>query len=54
MAVGRIGRTEYNFPVTGAALAANLGLNLLLIPPYGIVGAGIALVASYVVMVGLM
>ena len=40
VAVGRVGRTEYNFPVTGVALAVNLGLNLLLIPPYGIVGAG--------------
>jgi O-antigen/teichoic acid export membrane protein len=49
-----VGRTEYNFPVTGVALATNLGLNLVLIPPYGIVGAGIALVAAYLVMVGLM
>jgi O-antigen/teichoic acid export membrane protein len=54
VAVGRVGRTEYNFPVTGVALATNLGLNLVLIPPYGIVGAGIALVAAYLVMVGLM
>ena len=34
--------------------AVNLGLNLLLVPPYDIVGAGIALVASYVVMLALM
>ena len=54
VAVGRVGRTEYNFPVTGAALATNVLLNLVLIPPYGIVGAGIALVCSYLVMVGLM
>ena len=35
VAVGRAGRTEFNFPVTAAALAVNLGLNLLLVPPYG-------------------
>ena len=29
-------------------------LNLVLVPPYGIVGAGIALVVSYLLMVGLM
>ena len=34
--------------------AVNLGLNLLLVPPYGIVGAGIALVVSYLVMLALM
>lgn len=33
VAVGRVGRTEYNFPVTGVALAVNIGLNLILIPP---------------------
>ena len=54
VAVGRAGRTGFNFPVTGAALACNVVLNLVLIPPYGIVGAGIALVASYLVMVALM
>ena len=52
VAVGRVGRTEYNFPVTAVALAVNIGLNLVLIPPYGIVGAGIALVVAYLVMVG--
>jgi len=54
VAVGRVGRTEYNFPVTAVALAVNIGLNLVLIPPYDIVGAGIALVAAYLVMVALM
>ena len=54
VAVGRVGRTEYNFPVTAVALAVNIGLNLVLIPPYGIVGAGIALVGAYLVMVALM
>jgi O-antigen/teichoic acid export membrane protein len=52
--LGRTGRTEFNFPATVAATAANVLLNLILVPPYGIVGAGIALVASYVVVLALM
>lgn len=52
--LGRTGRTEFNFPATLAALAANVALNLLLIPPLGIVGAGLALVASYLVVLALM
>lgn len=52
--LGRTGRTEFNFPATLAALAANIALNLALVPPLGIVGAGIALVASYVVVLALM
>ncbi len=52
--LGRTGRTEFNFPATIAALVANVALNLLLVPSHGIVGAGIALVASYGVVVGLM
>jgi O-antigen/teichoic acid export membrane protein len=54
VSVQRTGRTGFNFPVTGTALAVNIGLNLALIPPYGLVGAGIALVGAYVVMIGLM
>jgi O-antigen/teichoic acid export membrane protein len=52
--LGRTGRTEFNFPATAAALAANIALNLALVPPFGIVGAGLALVASYVVVLVLM
>ncbi len=52
--LGRTGRTEFNFPATIAALVANVVLNVILVPPLGIVGAGLALVASYVVVVGLM
>ncbi len=52
--LGRTGRTEFNFPATIAALVANVALNLLLVPPLGIVGAGIALVASYLVVLALM
>jgi O-antigen/teichoic acid export membrane protein len=52
--LGRTGRTEYNFPATAAATVANIALNLALVPPLGIVGAGIALVASYLVVLALM
>jgi O-antigen/teichoic acid export membrane protein len=52
--LGRTGRTELNFPATLAALAVNVVLNLVLVPPLGIVGAGLALVASYLVVVALM
>jgi O-antigen/teichoic acid export membrane protein len=52
--LGRTGRTEYNFPAAIAALVSNVVLNLLLVPPLGIVGAGLALVGSYLVVVALM
>ncbi len=52
--LGRTGRTGFNFPATIAALAANIALNLALVPPLGIVGAGLALVASYLVVLALM
>jgi len=52
--LGRTGRTEYNFPATVVATAANIVLNLVLIPPLGIVGAALALVASYLVVLVLM
>lgn len=52
--LGRTGRTEFNFPATIAALVANLALNLALVPSLGIVGAGLALVASYIIVVALM
>ena len=52
--LGRTGRTEFNLPATIAGTAVNVALNLILIPPYGIVGAGAALVASYLVVLVLM
>jgi O-antigen/teichoic acid export membrane protein len=52
--LGRTGRTEFNFPATIAATAANIGLNVALVPPFGIVGAGLALVGSYLVVLALM
>lgn len=52
--LGRTGRTEFNFPAAIAALVANVALNLLLVPSLEIVGAALALVASYGVVVVLM
>ena len=52
--LGRTGRTEFNFPAAIGALIANVVLNLLLVPSLGIVGAGLALVASYLVVLALM
>jgi O-antigen/teichoic acid export membrane protein len=52
--LGRTGRTEFSFPATIAATTTNVILNLVLVPPLGIVGAGLALVASYLVVLALM
>ena len=52
--LGRTGRTEFNFPATGAGTVVNIGLNLVLLPSMGIVGAGVSLVASYAVVLVLM
>src|SRR5215208_2874453 len=52
--LGRTGRTEFSFPATIAAVVTNVGLNLLLVPSQGIVGAGLALVGSYLIVLALM
>ncbi|HEY2716593.1 MAG TPA: oligosaccharide flippase family protein [Solirubrobacterales bacterium] len=52
--LGRTGRTEFNLPAAIAALVTNVVLNLVLVPPLGIVGAALALVASYLVVTVLM
>ena len=52
--LGRTGRTEFNLPATLAGTVANIVLNLVLIPPLGFVGAAIALVASYAIVLVLM
>lgn len=45
--LGRTGRTEFSFPATVGGTVLNIALNAILIPPWGIVGAAVALVASY-------
>jgi O-antigen/teichoic acid export membrane protein len=52
--LGRTGRTEFNLPAALTALVVNVVLNLVLVPPYGIVGAAVALVASYLAVTVLM
>jgi O-antigen/teichoic acid export membrane protein len=48
--VGRAKRTQFNWIVTGVAAAVNVALNLILIPPYGMMGAAIATIAAYATM----
>ena len=48
--VGRARRTQFNWVVTGIAGVVNLGLCFGLIPRYGMMGAAVATIASYVVM----
>lgn len=48
--VGRARRTQFNWVVTGAAALLNVALNLILIPPYGMMGAAVATVAAYTLM----
>ncbi len=48
--IGRAGRRGSNWMITGAAALLNVALNLILIPPYGMTGAAISMVASYFAM----
>ena len=48
--VGRAKRTQFNWIVAGAAAAVNVVLNLILIPPYGMMGAAVATIAAYTTM----
>ena len=48
--VGRAKRTQFNWAITGVAALVNVALNLILIPPYGMMGAAAATVAAYAVM----
>ena len=48
--IGRAQRTQFNWIVTGAAALVNVVLNLVLIPPYGMMGAAISTLAAYVAM----
>jgi O-antigen/teichoic acid export membrane protein len=52
--VGRIRRTQFNWVVTGIAAAVNVALNLILIPRYGMMGAGVATLVSFTTMFAVM
>ncbi len=45
--VNRSGRTQFTPVVAAAAMAVNVGLNFVLIPAWGIVGAGVSTVIGY-------
>jgi O-antigen/teichoic acid export membrane protein len=47
---GRARRTQLNWVVTGTGAAVNIGLNFILIPRYGMVGAAIATLIAYIVL----
>jgi O-antigen/teichoic acid export membrane protein len=49
---GRARKTQLNWVVSGVAAAVNIALNIVLIPPYGMIGAAIATLAAYVVLFG--
>ena len=51
---GRAKVTTRNFPAALAGLAVNVGLLVVLVPPLGIAGAGLALCGAYVVMLAVM
>jgi O-antigen/teichoic acid export membrane protein len=48
--VSRARYTQFNWVVTGAGAILNVVLNVILIPPYGMMGAAIATVAAYTLM----
>ena len=52
--LGRTGRTEFNFPATLAGVGVNIALNVILLPKLGILGAGVSLAVSYLVVLVLM
>jgi O-antigen/teichoic acid export membrane protein len=48
--LGRARRTQFNWIVTGFAALVNVGLNVALIPSYGMMGAAVSTLVAYVVM----
>ena len=48
--IGRARRTQFNWVVTGAAALVNVALNVILIPPYGMMGAAVATLVAYIVL----
>src|SRR5262249_36514563 len=48
--IGRTRQTQFNWVVSGFAAVVNVVLNVILIPPYGMIGAAIATLAAYVTL----
>lgn len=50
VSIGRARRRRSNWLITGSAALVSLILNLVLIPPYGLIGAAISVLCAYVAM----
>jgi len=48
--IGRARKTQFNWIVAGAAAAVNILLNVLLVPPLGMMGAAIATIVAYIAL----
>ena len=48
--IGRTRQTQFNWIVSGSAALVNIALNIVLIPPYGMMGAAVATLAAYLVL----
>ncbi len=48
--IGRARQTQFNWVVSGVAAIVNIVANVILIPPYGMIGAAIAAFAAYLVL----
>jgi O-antigen/teichoic acid export membrane protein len=48
--VGRARRTQFNWVITGAAAGVDVGLNLVLVPAYGMFGSAAATAAAFAVL----
>ncbi len=48
--IGRTRQTQFNWIVSGAAALVNIGLNIALIPRYGMMGAAVATIVAYVAL----
>jgi O-antigen/teichoic acid export membrane protein len=48
--IGRAKKTQFNWVITGGAALVNVGLNFVLIPPYGMIGAAVSTLVAYLVM----
>jgi O-antigen/teichoic acid export membrane protein len=48
--IGRARQTQFNWVVSGVAAGVNVVLNVILIPPYGMIGAAISTAAAYLVL----
>jgi O-antigen/teichoic acid export membrane protein len=48
--IGRARQTQFNWIVSGIAAVVNIALNVILIPPYGMIGAAAAAAAAYLTL----